>query len=221
MKAPSRSHKIIARVMRAFFYLLYQPLAWSYDWVAALVSWGRWQDWVMSVLPYLEGPRVLETGHGPGHLQVALNQKGIATFGTDASRQMSRQARKRLTKHAIEPKLARGMAQKLPFPAANFDQVVATFPSEYISAPETLAEIYRTLKPGGTLVVLPAAQITGKRLSDRGTAALFRVTGQASEWDQRWLEPFSRAGFEPRVEMITHKSWSVVIILAEKSIQNL
>jgi ubiquinone/menaquinone biosynthesis C-methylase UbiE len=207
---------LIARFLRAFFYLLYHPLAWSYDLVAAVVSWGRWKAWVFSVLPYLEGPRVLELGHGPGHLQVALQSKGVITLGLDASRQMGQQAKKRLAKSELTPRLTLGYAQELPFADGVFDQIVATFPTEYIYEHATLAEIYRALQMSGTLVVLPAAWITGKRLSDRGTAALFKITGQAPEWDEKWLEPFSKTGFQARAEIIRQKSWSLVIILAQK-----
>jgi ubiquinone/menaquinone biosynthesis C-methylase UbiE len=219
MSVNKLARRLFARFMRAFFYLLYQPLAWTYDGVAALVSWGRWQDWVLSVLPYLKGPRLLEIGHGPGHLQVALQTRGIQTLGLDASRQMGRQARKRLRKHELPALLVRGYAQELPFQNSSFDQIAATFPTEYIYAASTLAEISRILKPGGQLIVLPVAWITGKRLLDRGAAALFRVTRQAPEWDEKWLEPFSKAGFKTRVEMIHRKSWSAAIILAEKRYQ--
>jgi len=216
MKKGSTSRRYLARAMRAFFYLLYQPLAWSYDLVAALVSVGRWRAWVLAVLPYLEGPRLLELGHGPGHLQAALNERGFFALGIDASRQMGRQTRKRLRRKGYMPRVVTGYAQHLPFAANTFTSIVATFPTEYITQPETLAEAYRALQSGGTLVVLPAAWITGKRLLERGAAALFRVTGQAPDWDERWLEPFSRAGFRPRAEMITRQSWELVVILAEK-----
>ncbi len=145
--------------------------------------------------------QILEIGHGPGHLQVALHQKGIHTFGIDVSRQMGQQARKRLLKQGLTPTLVRGYAQQLPFPEKIFDQIVATFPTEYIHSGETLRELYRILKPGGTLLVLPAAWITGKRLVDRGFAALFRVTGQSADWNTEWLTPFIKAGFQPEVEI--------------------
>jgi ubiquinone/menaquinone biosynthesis C-methylase UbiE len=206
----------IARALRAFFYLLYQPMAWSYDLVAALVSAGRWKDWVFSVLPYVEGERVLEIGHGPGHLQAALIQKGITTFGLDASPQMGRLAAGRLRRIGLTPRLVRGYTQTLPFPENTFDQIVSTFPAEFIAAPETLAECYRTLKPGGEFLVLPAAWITGQSLLDRGLAALFRVTNQAPEWDPRWTEPFSGAGFQVQVTWITQKSWKLVVLRARK-----
>ena len=53
---PGRVGFFIRREARpSFAYeLLYHPLAWSYDWVAALVSAGKWRDWVLTSLPYLK-----------------------------------------------------------------------------------------------------------------------------------------------------------------------
>jgi len=220
MKKPNLTRRFIARSMRAFFYLLYQPMAWSYDGVAALVSWGRWKGWLLTVLPYLKGPHILELGHGPGHLLIALHKRGIPALGIDASRQMGQQAHKRLLKRGYIPNLTTGYAQNLPYPDHSFDQVVATFPTEYIQASETLADVHRVLRPGGLLVVLPVAWITGQQLADRGTAALFRITGQAPEWNDKWLEPFSNAGFHTKAKKITQKSWELIIILAKKPNHN-
>jgi SAM-dependent methyltransferase len=132
---------------------------------------------------------------------------------------MGRQAQGRILKQAYQPRLCHGYAQNLPFPTAIFDQIVVTFPTEYIYTQETLSEVYRVLKPSGTLVALPAAWITGKSPIDRGTATLFRVTGQAPRWDPQWLTPFKQAGFQVQAEMIHQKSWSLVIILANKQSQ--
>ena len=216
MKISSCYHRLITRIMRVFFYLLYQPMAWSYDYVAWLVSWGRWKTWVKTILPCLEGSTVLEIGHGPGHLQIALFDKDIKTFGIDSSRQMGHQAKQRISKQGFTPSLSRNYAQIMPFPNGVFDQIVATFPTEYINDPETLKEAFRILKPGGKFVVLPAAWITGKNLADRGLASLFSITGQSPKWDCQWLIPFIKAGFKPDIEMVSRKTWSLVIISAHK-----
>ncbi len=125
--------------MRLFFRLLYHSMSWSYDLVAAVVSLGRWKDWVKRALPLLAGPRVLELGFGPGHMQGLLLSAGLSPFGLDESRQMARQAQKRLLRQRQNPRLARGLAQHLPFASGTFNSVVATFPTLYIVDPQTLA----------------------------------------------------------------------------------
>jgi ubiquinone/menaquinone biosynthesis C-methylase UbiE len=186
---------LVRQALRFFFYLIYQPMAWSYDLVAWSVSLGRWKDWVLCTLPYLlEGP-VLELGHGPGYLQTALAAGGLKTFGLDFSKQMGRLAQRKLRKLGYAQLIARGRSQALPFPAASFNRLVATFPSEYIFQPGTLAEVQRVLAPGGRLVIAPLAWITGSRPLDRAARWLFRVTGEAPDWDEVWLKPFLDCGF--------------------------
>ncbi|MGE5252199.1 MAG: class I SAM-dependent methyltransferase, partial [Bacteroidota bacterium] len=130
---------LITRFMRWFFHGLYHPLAFSYDWVAAAVSLGHWNDWGRMVLPYLHGGRVLELGHGPGWLQGPLRELGFQASGLDESAQMSRLAARRL-RHGGQAQLnlVRGRTQALPFAAGSFDSLVSTFPSEYIFEEATL-----------------------------------------------------------------------------------
>jgi ubiquinone/menaquinone biosynthesis C-methylase UbiE len=176
---------------------------------------------VSSALPYLDGPRVLEIGHGPGHLQVALQEKGLAAYGLDESRQMGSIAVSRLRRKGMPPRLARGYAQALPFESGRFDNVVATFPTEYIFDPQTLAAIWRVLRPGGKLVVVLAAWINGKGLPDRAAAWLFRVTGQGSPLPEAALEriraPFAVAGFDVRSEALEKEASTVLVIIATKA----
>jgi ubiquinone/menaquinone biosynthesis C-methylase UbiE len=205
--------------LRIFFYLLYHQMAWTYDGVAAVVSVGSWQKWVLSVLPYLENGRCLELGHGPGHLQQALWGKkypASAIFGLDASPQMGRIANRRLKRSGVSPNLLNGFAQKLPFLAETFQSVVATFPTEYIFNPSTLAEIHRVLAPGGRLVVLTSAFITGQRRREKTAAWLFKVTGQSSPLDRRLLEPARQTGFRVRVEEIKLSTSVIILCIAEK-----
>lgn len=208
------------QLLRFFFHHFYHAFAWTYDAVAALVSIGRWRGWVLTALPYLDGPRVLELGYGPGHLQTALGQKGLQAFGLDESRQMANMARSRLQRAGFPRRLSSGYAQSLPFRSGSFDNVVATFPTDYIIDPRSLAEIRRVLRPGGKLVVVPAAWIGGRQAPDRAAAWLFRVTQQGAEITQavreRIVTPFAQAGFRARSELVEQRSSTVLVILAQK-----
>ena len=209
-------------LLRFFFRLLYHSFAWAYDLVAWTVSLGRWNDWVESVIPFIKRQRVLELGHGPGHLQRILLDLGLLPIGLDESQQMGFLAKNRL--HDLgytKVNVVRGVAQFIPFPVATFDNVLATFPSEYIFDNQTLVEASRVLNNGGRLIVLPVAWITGASLLDRFAAWLFHVTGQvpsdiSEEAINQMVEPFIEAGFQVETKQLEVKSSLVLIIIAEK-----
>ncbi len=199
--------------MRVFFYLLYHPFAFFYDWVAAFVSFGRWRDWIQETLPYVEGTRVLELGHGPGHLQLALRRRGFDSYGLDESANMGRIAARRLS----GPKLARGLAQALPFASGCFDSVVSTFPTEYIFDSRALAEIKRTLRAGGRLIVLP---VVFPR--DGFLKWLYRFTGESpaelsEALAEKLKQPFAAAGFSAEVQTLEAPRGVLLVILARKT----
>ena len=214
-------NRLLSSFLRLFFYLLYNPFAWTYDWVAALVSLGHWQEWILGVLPYIPGKHVLELGHGPGHLQFALHQKGFQVVGLDLSRTMGKIAQRRLAGDYPSPPLIRGAAQNLPFPTAAFDQVVSTFPSEYLFQQNTLAEIHRVLAPSGLLIVLPVAWIHRGSRMERALAWLFEITNQApppgdEQWRLRLIAVFQKSGFDVRTETIAMPSSKFFLVLASK-----
>lgn len=201
------------RFMRFFFHLLYHPFAFTYDLVAWVVSFGRWNDWVLSIFPLIEGTRILELGHGPGHLLRFLRDRELAPVALDESIQMGRIARRRLgSKH----KLTRGLSQSLPFTSGSFHTVVSTFPSEYIFDPRTLAEVKRVLTSGGKLLVLPAAFPSNAFLK-----WLYKVTGESPETldetlKERLKRPFVHAGFEVEVQIPQLRSGRLVIMIMRK-----
>ncbi|HEX7542073.1 MAG TPA: methyltransferase domain-containing protein [Anaerolineales bacterium] len=211
--------RLIVFLLRPIYYLPYHQFAWTYDLVATVVSLGRWQDWVRTALPFLNG-RVLEIGFGPGHLQISLNERKIPAFGLDESRQMAHQASRRLRKQGILSCLSRGYAQNIPFAEGVFDSVVATFPAEYIFDPQTLKEIRRVLVPAGKLVILPMAWITGRRRLERLAAWLLRVSGEApgkpGPVSAATMGRFARLGFEVRSEIVELKGSQVLVLVAEK-----
>ena len=220
------NYKVTRYLLKIFFNLLYHHFAWTYDWVAKLVSLGRWKSWVYSVLPYLENSKVLELGCGPGHLQFALSREHASAFGMDSSREMVRLAANRLSRNSQPVNIIHGKSQNLPFSDHSFNIVVATFPSDYISDYETLVQAWRVLDNSGELIILPAAWITGKYWWDKFAAWTFRITGQAPihdplNMDENAIFPIStlrEIGFQISTEFIELESSNLYLIHAEKNI---
>lgn len=166
-------------LLRFFFHLLYNQFSWAYDAVAWLVSSGNWETWVKTANQFVFGQRILELGHGPGHLQVDLARHQKEVYGIDLSSRMSRIARRRLRNARLPLRLVSCRSQYLAFVGNCFDCIVATFPDEYIMDVRTLDEIDRVLKPGGSVVILPYAWLTGNRMIERFLALIYQITHQA------------------------------------------
>lgn len=206
--------ELTRRFMRLFYSLLYHSFAFTYDLVAWVVSFGRWKDWVFSVVPHLNGTLILELGHGPGHLQRLLLDRGLVPVAIDESTQMGFLAKRRF---GANQKLSRGLTQALPYADETFDSIVSTFPSEYIFDPQTLTEAKRVLRTNGSLVVLPATFPSNSFLK-----WLYKVTGESStELNDlllpRFGKPFIEAGFQTEVKTIDKSpNATLIIVIARK-----
>lgn len=193
-------------LIRWTFTRFYREFSWTYDTVAALVSGGCWKAWTLSVIPFLHG-RVLEVGCGTGNLQQALTYHSAFPFciGLDASAQMVKQARRKIERVGGHTRLMRGDARTLPFPARSFDTVVATFPSEYIAEPDTLAEARRVLSHGGRLVIALGAQFDDTGLYARLVDLAYRITGQRSPLREPTQAPDSVDDQSASADAFLHK----------------
>ena len=204
--------RLMAIILRTFFKLLYHQLAWAYDIIASIVSLGAWQKWVQAISTHLEGGKILEIGFGPGHLQVMLHKKDITVFGLDESYQMVQIAQKRLKSQGFQPCLARGIAQTLPFGNDMFQQVVLTFPAEFILQPASISEIHRVLVQQGEALIVPIAWITGRKPWERLIAFVNRISGEAPEWNPKVVDPLTEAGFKVGWEMINFPGSKIILI---------
>lgn len=210
-----------SRLLDFFYRYLYHDLAFTYDTVAAAVSFGQWVDWIQSTLQFIHGSSILELGYGPGHLQKLLSgeaRPGLSVFGLDESTQMGRLAWHRLIRAGVtHPCLVRGIAQGLPFPTAFFDTVVSTFPSKYIFDPQTLLEVHRVLARAGSFVILPAAWPKSLPLK-----WLYLITGESpaegvSGLMERISKPLNQAGFSCQMEIIDLQSSTLLVIIAARN----
>ncbi|MDW8148398.1 MAG: class I SAM-dependent methyltransferase [Roseiflexaceae bacterium] len=215
------------RLIRWAFARFYQEFAWTYDIVAALVSWGQWRAWTLTAMEFARGA-TLELGCGTGHVQLALAQRYGGFFvGLDRSPQMIRLTRRRLARSGFRAPLIRADARAIPFVSESFDTVLATFPSEYIAEDATIAEIGRVLRPGGTV----ALALWARFADDSPYACLvdvaYRVTLQRSPRSNatallnvlhRFGERFERAGLDVSFREVTTSGGIVQYVLGTRRV---
>ncbi len=208
------------RFIRFAFQLLYNQLAFTYDAVAWLVSFGQWRAWGQTALDRVRGPRVLELGHGPGHLLIALGRSGhLRPIGIDLSPHMIAQAQRRIKRAGLSIPQVRCRVEALPFRSGTFDSAVSTFPTEYIADPRTLAEVARVTNMRGRLVVVLGAQFGRRTPSTRFVDWLYRITGQRDPSVEAEPDVFERLGMTAHVETEVVGGSTVTIVVAKKTAQ--
>jgi ubiquinone/menaquinone biosynthesis C-methylase UbiE len=205
------------RLIKFGFHLLYHQFAFTYDAVAWLVSLGQWQAWGRTTLKRVRGSRVLEIGHGPGHLLIALARSGRQPIGIDLSPQMIRLAQRNIRQAGVNVPQAQCRVQALPFRSGEFDSVVATFPSDYIADLAALREVQRVTNNRGRLIVVFGAQLIGREPSKLLIEWLYRLTGQRDAQLDEEESIFDRVGMPARIETETVGASTVTLIVAEKN----
>ncbi len=106
---------------------------------------------------------VLEVGAGGGQNFPFYDQSRVVRVeAVEPDEAMLVEARRRLTAASIPITLTRAPVEVLPFPDAHFDSVVVTLVFCSVRDPERgLREIWRVLKPGGTLLLLEHVRAHG------------------------------------------------------------
>lgn len=191
-------------LIQLIFRLLYYEMAFAYDLVAWLVSFGQWGAWRRTVVPYLRAGPLLDLAHGSGGLMADLVEMGWMPVGLDLSPYMGRIARQRMLRKGIPPRLVRARAQHLPFRDGSFANVVMTFPAEFALERQTLTETARVLQPHGRLVIVAMGYTrpvpllrqliawgytltTTHKVSEGDVLARIRAAGFAARWEDAQL----------------------------------
>jgi len=198
------------------WHLLYDKLSFMFDFASERVSGGRWKRWGRSSISYVKGSRVLELGHGPGHLLIELKRAGYQPTGIDLSCGMGRLAARQLRHAGVEVPLVRCRAQLLPFRANSFDAAVATFPTDDILELNTLREVARVIPQGGCLVMVMGAQREGSQPDPNFVKWLRGFIGQDGDGRDEKSPVFFRAGFRPRIDYQSVEGNPVILLIAEK-----
>ncbi|MHB1036339.1 MAG: methyltransferase domain-containing protein [Pirellulales bacterium] len=120
---------------------------------------------VLQHLPALFGTRLLEVGIGDG-ANLALVPEDCRVFGNDIAPVQLTTCRRRFPRRDLRLLLCE--AERLPFRAGTFDNVLSVGAFNYFSDPAAaLLEMARVVKPGGVVVVADEAPKAPSRLAGR------------------------------------------------------
>jgi demethylmenaquinone methyltransferase / 2-methoxy-6-polyprenyl-1,4-benzoquinol methylase len=151
-----------ARHVRSVF----DSVAPKYDVMNDLMSAGLhrvWKRYTLTVANPQPGDQVLDIAGGTGDLSMAF-AKQVGPQGrvvhTDINEAMLREGRDRLLDRGLVLPTLVCDAEKLPFASGSFDFVSVAFGLRNMTHKElALAEMCRTLKPGGKLLVLEFSKV--------------------------------------------------------------
>jgi demethylmenaquinone methyltransferase/2-methoxy-6-polyprenyl-1,4-benzoquinol methylase len=145
---------------------VFDSVAPKYDVMNDLMSAGLhrlWKRYTLTVANPQPGNQVLDIAGGTGDLSLAFARK-VGPSGrvvhTDINEAMLREGRTRLLDLGVVLPTMVCDAEKLPFASDSFDFVSVAFGLRNMTHKElALAEMHRTLKPGGKLLVLEFSRV--------------------------------------------------------------
>lgn len=130
----------------------YSKYAKVYDIAVKLLP--LWKTWIRTVIPHIEGTRVLEASFGTGYLMCHY-ANNFETYGIDYNAKMVEIARKNLSRNGMKASLQQASVEKLPFPDNYFDTIVNTMSlTGYPNGKRAMSEFYRVLKAEGKLLIV-------------------------------------------------------------------
>ena len=145
---------------------VFDSVASRYDVMNDLMSAGLhrlWKRYTTTVANARPGQQVLDIAGGTGDLALAF-ARDVGPTGrvihTDINEAMLREGRARLLDAGVVLPTMVCDAEKLPFADGSFDIVTVAFGLRNMTHKElALAEMHRTLKPGGKLLVLEFSRV--------------------------------------------------------------
>ncbi len=145
---------------------VFDSVAPKYDVMNDLMSGGLhrlWKRYTLTVANPQPGHQVLDIAGGTGDLSLAFAKKVGPTgrvVHTDINEAMLREGRTRLLDMGVVLPTLVCDAEKLPFASDSFDFVSVAFGLRNMTNKAlALAEMHRTLKPGGKLLVLEFSRV--------------------------------------------------------------
>lgn len=111
---------------------------------------------MLKQLDNIQGKTILDLGCGKGIISVTLAMRGANVSGIDIGPDLISLANELANINNVECDFHVGSIDKLPFPDNSFDHVVGSAIMHHLpryAVQDSIAEAYRVLKPGGTLML--------------------------------------------------------------------
>lgn len=161
------------------------PVGWAYAKVMPRSHAGVYAD-VAGILGLGPDDDLLDIGCGPGAFLAEHGRSARTVTGLDASQVMVREAEKRLADRiaAGTARMVLADSDVLPFGDGEFSAVTV------VTAPLSLAEVLRVLRPGGRLVVVDELLADPRKASSDRTGAVWPCD------ESETLRRIGEAGFE-------------------------
>lgn len=145
---------------------VFHSVAKNYDVMNDVMSGGLhriWKHFTITTAPVRKGDKVLDIAGGSGDLSRGWARR-VGRSGevwlTDINSSMLTVGRDRILNEGLALPVALCDAEKLPFPDNYFNLVSVSFGLRNMTHKEVaLAEMYRVLQPGGTLLVLEFSHV--------------------------------------------------------------
>lgn len=145
---------------------MFDAVAPRYDLLNRLLSGGvdrYWRRRAVRMLSDEQPTRVLDVATGTADLAIRIQRTlhPRETVGIDLSTEMLRLGREKVDRRGLSPRvsLVEGNAEALPFDDEAFDAAFVAFGvRNFEDLDAGLSDIWRVLRPGGTLVVLEFSQ---------------------------------------------------------------
>ncbi len=167
----------------------YSRFAELYDIAVKLLP--VWRTWIETVIPHIEGKRVLEVSFGTGYL-LSHYAGDYQAYGIDFNDSMIEIAKKNLSQKAVEATLQKAHVERLPFPENYFDTIVNTMAfSGYPNGSRAMSEFNRVLKVGGRLLIVDFDYPSNRNLFGYCLTRMMEVAGDTIRDIPKILQEFS------------------------------
>ncbi len=140
---------------------MFDAISEEYDGLNRVISFGidvKWRRRVVNILKKRKPKSILDIATGTGDLAINLVETGATKIvGLDISKGMLAVGKKKVIQKELEAivEMVVGDSENLQYESGSFDAVTVAFGvRNFEHLDKGLEEIYRVLKPGGTLVIL-------------------------------------------------------------------